>query len=510
MYHFYFGDFVEKQKKWFMRVVPETTVIRGADENDFLWSSDKPVADSWKELLHCQFGDLSFDDPPTFGGVRGLGYLLLEPTFYSNLTRCRMLQHLNDQFNIWLRITDPPDKARPNIQEFSNLSVLKPGVSIVTEQERHQVSAELIEMVQAQMKQLQGEASSSYTQQADTGTQKEQTAFETRVKAEQVNAMTSGIILKASKFEDQCNREICRRFCLNASKPELNTDPDIIEFQQRCRSEGIPSEWLDIKQWIVQTVTPIGMGNPTIRQAAVQQLEGLAPKLSQQAQNEINHEAVLAYTNDPRKAARWAPVDAKPTQSDATREAIGMFGTLMHGIPIPPMQNNFVDQIDALLPLLAGQITIYTQRNNMADAGEVMGLNNVLTYISQGVQKLGQDQAQKDRVKHYTDDLAQLGNEIKALTQRGAQAAKAAAQQQAKGQNGEAAAKLQLQQAEFGQRMGMKHSEFLMDQRRKQAEFQAEQRRKDAETYTDIEHDRFAAMAGAHNARLKSASTEEE
>jgi hypothetical protein len=509
LYHFYFEDAGKanpKQRQWYMRVIAETGVVKGGSDNDFLYQSDVPVADSWKELIHVQYGDLSFDDPPTFAGVRGLGDILYEPCFYSNLTRCRAVQHLHDQFNILLRISDPAEKARAAIQVFQNLGVLKPGVTIVPEQERHQIKTDLLEFVTAQMKQLQSEASSSYTQQADTGTQKEQTAFETRVKAEQVNSMTSGIILKGARFEDAKNREFCRRFCLNASNPDLNVDPDIIEFQSRCKKFGIPAEWLDIKKWVVRTVTPIGMGNPVIAQAAVEQLQKVAPKLSPEAQQEINHETVLVYSKDPRKAARWAPISGKPTQSDATREAIGLFATLLIAAPgsVPPPQNNYIDQIEVLLPLLAGKITLYTKRNNMATAEEAMGLGNVLTYIGQAVEALGQDPQQKARVKGYSDSLAQLGNEVKGLAQRGQQAAEAEAKRAQQGQNGEAAVRLHTQQQEAAQRMTLEELRFRAEQRRKDAEARAEQRRKDADAFGSIEHERFKALAGAHNARLTS------
>ena len=245
---------------------------------------------------------------------------------------------------------------------------------------------------------------------------------------------------------------------------------------------------------------------PPQAQAAIQQLQAIAPKLSQQAQNEINHESVLVLTKDPRKAARWAPVDEKPTQSDATREAIGLFATLLIAAPgsVPPPQNNYIDQIEVLLPLLAGKIAQYTKRNNMATQDEAMGLGNALQYIGQAVQALGQDPAQKQRVKKYTDDLAKLGNEVKALTQRGEQAAQAQAKQAQAGQNGEAAAKMKADQAMTAQKIHHKEIEFNADQARKDRAARAEQRRKDADTYASIEHDRFGAMAGAHNARFKS------
>lgn len=497
LYHFYYEDALpDGTKKWFMLVVPDNNVTKGGSEDAFLWKSDKPVGSSWKELIHCQFGDLSFDDPPTFGGVRGLGFMLLDPTFYGNLTRCRAVQHLFDQFNILLRVTDSAEKARALIQEFADKKVLRAGISIVPAQERHQIKTELLEFVSAQMKQLQGEASSSYTQASDSGTQKEQTAFETRVKAEQVNAMTSGIILTGSWFEDGANREICRRFCIKET-----TDPDVKKFRSRCVKYGIPEEWLNIEHWVVKTVTPIGMGNPTIAQAANAQLQQLAPKLSPQAQREINHESVLTLTKDPQRAARWAPIDAKETQSDATREAIGLFATLLIAAPgsVPQPQNNYIDQIEVLMPLMAGKIMLYTKRNNMANSEEAMGLSNVLTYIGQAVQALGQDEAQKERVKKYTDALGKLGNEVKALTQRGAAAAEA---QQKQAQNGEAA-KLHMEQVKTAHDMTLKERVSNIEQRRKDRDSASENRRKDAATYTDIEREKFKALAGAHTSHIK-------
>ena len=164
--HFYFKDESEKDNQgWFLRIVAESgEVTGGAAAQEFLWTDEKPVAKKREHILHCQFGDLNNDAPFKVHSIRSLGFALMEPCFYSNLTRCRALQHLNDQFNILLRITDPSDKARAQVQEFANLGVLKTGVDIVPQAQRHQVSADLIEMVMAQLKQLQQEASSTYTQ----------------------------------------------------------------------------------------------------------------------------------------------------------------------------------------------------------------------------------------------------------------------------------------------------------------------------------------------------------
>lgn len=507
LWHFYFEDTDDDGKKgWYLRVVPETGVTKTSNE-DFLWQSETPVAANWKELIHCQYGDLSTDAPFKYHAVRGLGYALLEPTFYTNLTRCRLLQHTHDNFNIWLRTSDPADKARAAIQEFGNLGMLRTGITVVPQTERHQIDANLVEMAMAQLKQLQGEASSAYTQQTDTGTKKEQTAFETRVKTEQVNAMMSGILMVAFKYESFAYREICRRFCLSQS-----TDPDIMKFRNRCLATGIPKDWLNVDHWEIEPVTPLGMGNPTIAQAAQQQLMQLRGMLNPQAQNEVLHEAILTITKDARKAARWAPLDAKPTQSDAKREAIGFFGTLMTGVPFPVSESNLIDQIDALLPLLAGKITMITKRDNMATVDEGVGLQNTAGYVEKAVQQLSQDEQAKDKVKQYGDALGKLNNEIKALIQRGAQARQ---KQNGNGAGAELNGKLQAEQitakararasdVSTAQKLHHRDMEFRQKQQLENKAAAEEQRRKNAEAFSEITRKGAKTVAEVHHNRLRS------
>ena len=497
LFHFYFKDRDENDvEQWYMRVVPESGTVRGSPTYDeFLWTSEKPIAKSWKEIIHCQFGDLSADSPARFHSVRGLGFILYEPTFYSNLNRCRMLQHLFDGYNVWLRNNDPADKARAQIQEFGNYSVVKPGISLVPANERHQVDKGLIEMAFGQTQQLRTEASSSYTQQSDTGTQKEQTAFETRVKMEQVNALMGGILTMAFKFETGCYVEICRRFCIKNS-----TDPDVLKFQSRMKQAGVPAEWLDIEQWDVEPVTPLGWGNPTIAQAAAPQLMGLRPLLTPDAQQEIVHENVLVITKDPRKAARWAPVAGRPQQSDAFREAQGLFGTLMTGVQVKLAASSPQDQIDALLPLLAGVVTMITKRNNMATVDEARGMMNVAAYIGQAIQALSQDQSAKEKVKQYSDSMGQINNEIKALAQRGAEAAKA---QQPQGDGGGGAAKVQSTMMLTKAKMDATKAQTAQKMHHADIAFKAQQRRDDARAHADIQRGELKTESEVKNSAIK-------
>ncbi len=528
LYHFYHQQEDEDGNVgWHMKVVP-TNVVKGKNDQVFLWKSKKQVAPEWNQLVHCQFGDLSTDAPFKYHSVRGLGFLLLEPCFFSNITRCKFVQYVHEAMEAWLRVSDNPDKARQQVQEFGNLKVLQSGVSVVPNTERHMIDTRNVDSVMAQMKQLMGEASASFTQAIDNGTAKEQTAFEVRVKMEQVNAMMSGILLTAFKFESYAYEEICRRFCIKGS-----SDKDVEKFRKRMLKAGVDEKFLDIDLWDVDPVTPLGSGNPTIALSMAQQLMEIRPLLTDAGQAQVLHDYILTVTKDPSKANMLAPLDGKMTTTDATRESAGLFSTLMLGLPVKLWDSHLMDQIDILMPLLAGMVDQFTKRNNMATSEEGMGLMNASAYIEQAIQKLGQDPKQQQRVKQYTDTMGKLSNEIKALIQRGSEAAKAQQQSadqaelQIKIQEAKlkmqtmqqtTAAKLESDKVKVQQDIMLKEAAFKADQQRENersgADMQrqtattaAEIQRQDEKTAADIQNSRAKAAADAENARLKSQAT---
>lgn len=507
LWHFYFKDWdADGNEAWFMRIVPEQGSVKGTPDVDkFLWTNDAPIARSWKEILHCQFGDLNFKSPFMYHSVRSLGFALLEPCFYTNLTRCKMLQHLFDQFNVWLRITDPVDKARAALQEFANFSVLKTGVSVVPSQERHQVDGQLVEMALSQLKQLQQEASASYTQESDTGTKKEQTAFETSVKLQQVNAMMGGLLMTAFVYAGTGEYpEICRRYCLQQSG-----DPDIQDFKQFCAKIRIPRKYIDHRLWRIDALSPIGSGNPTLAQANVKQLMEMRPAYDATAQQEILHEATLILTNDPRKAARWVPLGTGRGMTNSQRDAQSMFGTLMQGAQIQPREGlSASEQIETLLPLMGQVIQKIQQRDNVGTPDEIAGLSTVGNYIGTLIQQLSQDKEMAQAVKQYGDILGKLGNEVKALAQRGEEMR--AQQQQQQGGDPKAAAAVQATMMKTAIQVKGKQAELRMKQeaaaredQRRGRKFVQEQRREDAKAFHAIQRektkDRIKAFQSSNN-----------
>ena len=511
LWHFFFEDLTEGgPNKWFLRIVPETGAVRGTPPDDFLWKSDEPIADHWKHLIHCQYGDLSTDAPFKFHAVRSLGFALLEPTFYTNLTRCRLLQHVHDNFNIWLRLTDPQDKARAAVQEFGNLGVLREGVQIVPREQRHQIDSGLVEMSLNETKSLQQSVSSVYTQQSDSGTSKERTAFEVNVDVNQINAMLSGLLMKAFKYESFAYVEICRRFCLQNSR-----DPDVIKFQKRAKAAGIPQQWMDVDQWDIEPVTPLGMGNPTAAQAAAKDLIALRPMLDPTAQQEALHEVVLTVTGDPRKAARWVPLGKGRSATPAMKIAEADFNTLIRGIKVNAMEGiSMAEQVGTLIGLIAGEVTMDQKSGNVIDARKAQGYAVTNEHTMGLIQKLAQDPSMAQQARKFSDDLGKLMNEVKGMAQRGQEAAQKAAQAGAQGNGQDPAAQAKLQQQMVqGQiklrQQAAEHKQREQAHRQKMKQdgesFVREQRRKDAGAFADIQRQGEQAKS-----RMKSLGGDEE
>ena len=480
LWRFFFEDFDKSgNKRIFLRVVPDNASMRESGEEVFLWESDSPVSDSRKNLMHCQFGDLNNDSPFMYHSVRSLGFALMEPTYYTNITRCRLLQHIHDNFNVWLRITDPAEKARAQMQQFSNYSVLKSGVGVVPQTERHQIDPQLFDRGMNELKQIQQSASSSYTQRTDTGTQKEQTAFETRVKLEQVNSMMSGLLLNAFMYEKHAYMEIMRRFCLKKT-----TDPDIILFQKRWDQMKIPRKWMNVELMDIEPVTPLGMGNPTMAATEAAQLMENRGAYEPEAQQDILHEYTLVTTQDWRKAKKWAPIGQKKGPGSAQKFAEADFNILMRGIPAQIMEGeNPLGQIETMLGLLAGEITAVMQSGGVGDAREIIGLKAVNQHIGQLLQIVSQDEANKARVTQYAKALGKLMNEVKGMEQRLAQAQKKQGQNGDDGEHAKNAAILATTQAKL-------HAKAMTDKQKlkqKEESFVSEQRRKDAGAFAEIQ-----------------------
>lgn len=494
LWHFYHED---ENKKWCLKIVPDNNPTSAStDDDNFICESEGAIADSWRQILHVNFGDLNNKAPLLFHSVRSLGFALFEPCYWTDFVRCRQVQHTLDQFNILLRVTDPIDKARAAVQVFQNLGVVKPGVTFIPNNERWQVDTDLVESTMAQTKQLQSEASTAYTQSIDNGTAREQTAFETGVKVQQNNAMLSGIMLLAKAFEKTASQEICRRFCLADSD-----DEDVKEFQKQFSDAGYPKEWLNTKKWRIEINMPLGNGNPTMAMVEAQNVLQLRSLADPTAQQEMAHDAAVQMIGTAR-AKRFFN-SKKQAVSVASNAAANAFPLMMLGLPPQiPEGLNPIQQIQTLFGLAGGYIAKIEQTTKIPTLVELTGLKNVAAYIAKLVQGMQNDKANEMTFKQFEKDLRQLQIELakmeqqmNAQIQKNGQGSGIPAETAAKVQSTLAmtAAKIQSKKAETAAKLQQKELTDRQKARHKDKGFVREQQRKDVQTVAEI--GRNGAMA---------------
>lgn len=493
LWNFYFRQRdKQRNQRWSLRVVPDLGV-QGVEGTDIEFLAQK---DTWAtdigQILHVQYGDLNNKTPHLYHSVRSLGFLLMEPTFWSNMLNCRFLQHVFESFNIWLRVSNPSDKQRPQKVEMYDQAVIPEGVTVIPQQERHQIDAKLVEAAKGYMRQLQSEAAASYTQQPDNGTAREQTAYETAVKMAQVNAMMSGLLLVAFFQETFAYNEICRRFCLKGTR-----DPDAKKFQEKAKELGIPPAYLDVDLWDVEPEIPLGAGQPVMEIAQAGQLMANREKYPPTAQQEILHDFTAAVTGNFQRADRLVPLGDKPPVSNATQNAVAQFGALMQGVPVPDAEEyNPIDQIEAFLGMLGTKIAQIEKTTNMATPEQLQGMANVADHIRKLIARLAQNPQEKQRVRQYMDQLGGLENMLKAFAQRLQEQ-----QKQQQGQNGdngkgaETAAKIRSQMFLAESNARVKEAKAAQGMRHKEQSFQSDQARKDASTLGEMTRKNATAAA---------------
>lgn len=473
---------------WRLRVLPCKEAAT-ASQNEFLFDDGNTEhGRNLEQILQIQFGDLSNKAPFRYHSVRSLGFLLYEPCFWMNMARCRYLQHTFEQFNTLFRTTDPAGRARAATVELFDRGIIPEGVSIVRREERHNIEPRLVESCLAQLKQLINEGSTSYTQNVDTGTAKEQTAYETAVKVSMVNAMSQGLLQSAFTYETFTYTEQCRRLTLRGSE-----DKDAQQFQQACREFGIPIQFVDSRLWDIDPVIPIGSGNPVEEQTLIRQLMEARTMFPPKSQQIILNKFADIITKDPRLANELVPLDQEQEVNDSQSYAAFSFPILMHGIPVAIKPNlNLIDQIEILLGMVAGVIGRAQQSGGNAEPKDIIGFATVAKQIQEMVNLVGQDPSQAERVRGYQEALKDLLNLVKGFQQRAsekAQSEEAKVSPESQAKLAEMAAKthldIQLKSQKAQQDQDLAAQRFALDEQRKDAQLEAEIERDNLKASTE-------------------------
>lgn len=423
--------------KWFRRVVfrrSDGINIQTDEASEFLYDSDTVFADHIEEILHVQFGDGNVVAPLKYHSVRGLGILLFAIVEMDNRLYCQTMQHTMEQLMALLRIQSPADKDRPKVVMLNPYGVLEEGISFVPPEERNRADMTLVEFAMAQNRQLMAESSSSYVEDIDTGTQKEQTLGEAQIKLQSANKIVGGMLSGMYAQELFYYEEIMRRFM------QKNTgDPDIEAFQKKCRADGIPEEIMKPDAWQIDVEKVFGMGDQTLAIQEVTALMGIINQLEPTAQRLVRRKYIAAITRNPDLAMQLVPED-EIVSSKGRQAAEEVFATLMRGIEVSLREGiEQQDYVIAMTEMMAQEVSRIQMIDNMGTPTDVIGLQTVAQDIDKHMQILAQDPAMKELVTGIGKAVGKLMNDVKGFEQRQQQAA------EAEQQNPEELAKIQME-----------------------------------------------------------------
>jgi len=457
--HFYNQD---EEGKWYRKImVRENQAVGISIPDKFIYENPKPYCDSIDQILHIQFGDGSVVAPFKYKAVRGLGNLLFSLIELMNRLRCQFTQSVFGDLIPMLRITSPMDEGRPKMLQYQAYGVMPNGVNFVPKEERHQPNYQLVTTAMSEFRQLMSENSASYVQDIDSGSQKEMTLGEAQIRLQAVNKMVASMLMGAYEQEVFFYQEELRRFMSKTSQ-----DPEVKEFQARCRADGIPAELMETDAWQIDITRAFGAGDQTLAQQEVTALMQIQQQLDPAAQRIVRRQYVSTMTRNPDLANELVPEEPE-TVTSGTKAADQLFGTLMQGVEVGVREGvEQQDYVTRMIEMMNGVVQRIQQTDNVGTMQDVIGLNMVAKDVQAHIDILAKDQNEKEYVTEAQKTLGKMMNDVKAFEQRIQE------QQQKSQMDPEAMAKIETDRMMTEQKLAAQQATHEQNLRQSQLKFE--------------------------------------
>lgn len=409
---YYRGD----DGKVHLLVMPWDVVTpQGEDKpkKDFLFQSQKPVADNLSEVLWLATADGNTVPPFRIDTIRSLGFLLFALIQLDNRMRSKLFDSIFEHLSMYFKTTGGDPDQVPGLR-LHNFGMVPRGLEVVPNTERHVINESLVAGGLSQLRQMMGEFSASFTADLNTtSSNPNSTATEIIAKVNAASALLNGMLTMMYQQKSQEYEEIMRRFCKRNS-----SDKDVQKFQKRMEQLGVPQEALQIENLRLRVNKPIGGGNNTLRMVKVDKLMAARGAFDEEAQRMILRQFAIANTDDPELATQLVKPQAI-VESAAQQFASLAMGSLMQGIPVMEPSNIARGQYTFALIQLAGSVVQKIEAaGGMATEAQVLGLKTVLQEVFEQIDKIAQDPEKKQAVKILGDQAGQLLNMLKGYAQR--------------------------------------------------------------------------------------------
>lgn len=428
----------------------------GFAKSKFLYDSElrkNPVfASNRNQIIHWQFADGSCVAPFRYHSVRSLGFLLYNICHLQNRVQCKFNDAVFESLMQYFRVGNMGDAERALKVDLTDKRALPDGLQFVPAAERWQINGPMVEALMQQNRAMMDENSAGYISDNDFDRNPDETATRTMAKVNSSAALVSGMLNQAYTYQKFQYDEICRRFCIPNSK-----DPDVRRFRLNCLRSGIPEDALMVEKWDIVPTRVIGGGNKMLQQAMSDKIMTLYwPKLDPSAQREALQLGLAVTTDDYDLARRWVP--EQPQVSNSAHDAQLAAGVLIAALPMDFKQGvNHEEYAVELMKAMATKIKQIEADGGTADNDAISGLQNIagetldgkklpnngithhIDIFAQEAQlphfkgNAADQKAAKQKLKGYTDGLAQLMNMVKQIATNSAKQKQAQMQQQQAG-----------------------------------------------------------------------------
>lgn len=488
-------------------------------KGDFLFNSKgRKVADSWQNIISFNFADLSAVAPLRYHSVRSLGFLLHDACEIQNRMHCKFNEAVFEALMMLFKVKSMDDVQRALKMDMFNKGFIDESLMPVPAGERWTPNSNLIELGFQRNEQQIAASTGAYAQRRDFSQDKtEKTRFQVMAELNADTALMSAALSQAYQYQVFEDREIFRRVCLSQTK-----DVEVNKVRANIFRQGVPKSVLVPEAWEIDHERILGGGNKTLEMTIAQQLMEWRPLMDPEPQRVVLRDAVLAVSDDPARALELVP-ESPVKVTDSVHDAQLAMGTLMQGLPVAIKTGiNHVETIETLLSELGVLVQQATQQGGMAPPDKIKGFFNVAQHISQHIQILAQDKAEKERVKKYGDALGKIMNLAKAMVQRMQQAQKQAAAQNGNGQmdpKDKAKVQAMMMQAQVKQqnakeshadKTAQRRINFEQQTQQKQQEHALKMRTEASKAHLQIKADAAKAALDIHSTRLKSLAAGED
>jgi len=518
VWDFYFWNDDEEQSGWNRRMIldswsspggvwPNVQISRktGAPYDakaQFLYNPGKRIfAETREQIINWQFADLSAVSPFRYHSVRSLGFLLYSVCHLQNRLRCKFSEAVFEQLMIYFRVKNADDAQHALKVDLVNRGFIDESVEFIKAADRYQVNTNLVELgLNENSNIINRNSQSNLTNRQQSGSKEQPTATQWMGEEQKVTQLVSAGLMQAYLYQVPEYREIFRRFCKKNS-----TDPDVNRFQAACLRQHVPDKVLTAEAWEIEPERVMGAGNKTLETQVAQWLMQYRNLYDPEAQRRILSVATLAVTDSSDLTDELVP--EQPRVSDTVHDTELVFAALMAGTQVTPKDGlNNLEVIGVMLKQMGNRIKMIMQTNPTGTPQDVMGLMLCAQYVSQFIQKLGEDKNEKEKVKQAGDMLGKLMNEVKGMQQR--QQEQAQKQAEANGGDPETMAKIKAMLMTAEAKAANTRESHAARTAQRQLQFEQEQEQKRIEFETELQQGSGEAQA-QNEIQLATAETEQ-